>query len=64
MTEAKIADAKRTLWSHQDMMIELVADIRERNAREAVASTLAATPAVPEPVRVMPPGRSGGPHGI
>lgn len=33
-----IADAKRTLWADPDMLIELAAEIRERNAREAAAS--------------------------
>ena len=34
---AEIADAKRTLWADPDMLIELAAEIRERNAREAEA---------------------------
>ena len=34
----EIADAKRTLWADPDMLIELAAEIRERNAREAEAA--------------------------
>ncbi|MEN6343180.1 MAG: hypothetical protein ABFC89_11560 [Methanospirillum sp.] len=41
---AEIADAKRTLWSDPDMLIELAAEVRERNAREAGAASVAAAP--------------------
>jgi hypothetical protein len=35
---ADIANAKQALWANPDMLIELAAEIRERNAREAEAA--------------------------
>ena len=48
---ADIADAKRTLWADPDMLIQLAAEIRERNAREAEASS---SPNVAAPVPSVP----------
>ena len=39
---AEIADAKRALWADPDMLIELAAEIRQRNAQEAAASMTSA----------------------
>ncbi|HQJ87957.1 MAG TPA: site-specific integrase [Methanoregulaceae archaeon] len=45
---AEISDAKRTLWADPDMLIELAAEIRERNAREVELATMSgAAPQVP-----------------
>ena len=46
-----IADAKRTLWADPDMLIELAAEIRERNAREAEAWPCRTSPYPRHPCR-------------
>ena len=46
---AEIADAKRALWTDPDMLIELAAEIRQRNAQEAALSLV---PSVPQSLSV------------